>query len=60
MQITRETITLHGREGLALELTFVDEAGAPVNVASRTFFFEVENVFRVAMSPAATTKRDQA
>lgn len=49
MQITRDTITLHGREGLALELFFVDDAGAPVPVTGRSYFFEVEGVFRAPM-----------
>ena len=55
MQITRDTITLHGREGLALDLFFFDEAGAVLPVAGRSYFFEIESIFRVAMTvgPAA-------
>lgn len=54
---TDGSITLHGREGLSMELQFTVADGSPRNVSASTMYFEIEGLLRVALTNGGSTDK---
>lgn len=47
-------ITIHGRAGASIPISFKDSAGAARDVTAAALFFEVEGVLRIALASGPT------
>jgi hypothetical protein len=52
---TNGNITIHGRAGASIPVTFKDNAGAARDVTAAALFFEVDGILRIALAAGPTS-----